>query len=82
MILAYARTYKAIVDRVIVHAGAPDFSDQITSAAPHSTDGGWTVKKGRNKRRIDSTPALASAIFAMSAEAPEEEEQQFDWVSF
>ena len=71
MILAYTQTYRAIVDKILVHEGAPDFSDQIASAAPHSTDRGWTLKKGKTKRRIDSCPALAGAIFASTQPAPE-----------
>lgn len=71
MIIAYAMTYRVIVDAVLVHDGAPDYADQIASAAPQSGDGGWTLKKGKNHRRIDSCPALAGAVFA-STLAPRE----------
>jgi phage terminase large subunit-like protein len=71
MIIAYAMTYRAIVDAVIVHDGAPDFSDQIAAAAPQSSERGWTLKKGKTHRRIDACPALASAVFA-STLAPRE----------
>lgn len=73
MVIAYAQTYRAIVDQVLVHDGAPDFSDQIASAAPHSTDRGWTLKKGKAARRIDSCPALAGAMFATTLEPREVE---------
>jgi phage terminase large subunit-like protein len=73
MVIAYAQTYRVIVDQVLVHDGAPDFADQIASAAPHSTDRGWTLKKGKTKRRIDSCPALAGAVFATTLEPREVE---------
>ncbi|WP_188193439.1 terminase large subunit domain-containing protein [Nonomuraea sp. SYSU D8015] len=75
MILAYSRTYRLIVDQILIHDGAPDFADQIASAAPHSTDRGWTLRKGRNKRRIDACPALAGAVFA-SGQAPPAKEKE------
>lgn len=71
MIIAYSMTYRVIVDAVLVHDGAPDFSDQIASAVPQSSDGGWRLRKGKAHRRIDSAPALAGAIFATSL-APRE----------
>lgn len=70
MVVAYSLTYRAIVDQVLVHDGAPDFADQITSAVPHSTDRGWTLRKGKQRRRIDCAPALAGAIFASTQEDP------------
>lgn len=71
MIIAYAMTYRLIVDAALLHDGAPDFSDQIASAVPQSSDRGWTLKKGKTRRRIDACPALASAVFA-STLAPRE----------
>ncbi|MEV7263985.1 hypothetical protein AB0N38_10580 [Micromonospora aurantiaca] len=73
MIIAYAQTYRAIVDQVLLHDGAPDFSDQVTSAAPHTSDRGWTLKKGKQGRKIDSAPALAGAIFATTIPVEEVE---------
>jgi len=74
MVLAYAQTYRVIVDQILVQDGAPDFADQIASAAPNSTDRGWTLKKGKTKRRIDSCPALSGAVFATTL-APREVEK-------
>lgn len=81
MVIAYARTYRVIVDRILLHDGAPDFSDQIASAAPHSSDRGWTLKKGKHHRRIDACPGLAGAIFATTL-APREvvKPMQKPWV--
>ncbi len=73
MVIAYTHTYRRIVDQIIVHDGAPDFADQISSAVPNSSDRGWTLKKGRHKRRIDSCPALAGAMFASTLAPPEKE---------
>lgn len=73
MVLACARTYRLIMDAILVHDGSPDFSDQVSSAAPHSTDRGWALKKGRTHKRIDSAVALAMGIGAMGepVEVPE-----------
>lgn len=73
MVLAYSRTYRLIVDGLLVQDGSPDFADQITSASPHSTDRGWTLRKGKHKRKIDACPALAGAIFATGQAPPEKE---------
>jgi phage terminase large subunit-like protein len=70
MIVAYARLYKLIVQGQLIHDGAPDFADQIASAATQSSDRGWTLRKGKMRRRIDSAPALAGAIFATGLEPP------------
>jgi len=67
MIVACARTYRLILDGVLTHDGAPDFSDQVASAAPHSTDRGWALKKGRTAKRIDSAVALAMAVVVAGA---------------
>lgn len=81
MVIAYARTYRVIVDRILLHDGAPDYSDQISSAAPHSSDRGWTLKKGKHHRRIDACPATAGAIFATTLEPREvEKPMQKPWV--
>lgn len=70
MIVAYTLTYRAIVEQLLVHDGAPDFADQIASAVPNSTDRGWTLRKGKHRKRIDSAPALAGAIFASTQDPP------------
>lgn len=81
MIYAYSQTYQRIVDGLLVHDGAPDFSDQIASATPHNSDRGWTLKKGKARRKIDSCPALAGAIFASTLAPPEvEKPQQPMWI--
>lgn len=73
MVIAYSRTYKMIVQGELINDGAPDFADQIASAVTQSTDRGWTLRKGKNRRRIDSCPALAAAVFATGLEPPVKE---------
>ncbi|WP_435589797.1 hypothetical protein [Micromonospora aurantiaca (nom. illeg.)] len=75
MVFAYSRLYKLIVQQELVHGGDPAFADQITSAVPNSTDRGWTLKKGRHRRRIDCAPALAGAVFATTLEPREVPEE-------
>ncbi len=70
MVLAYARTYRVIVDRILVQDGDPAFGDQIASAVPQSADRGWTLRKGKTRRKIDCCPALAGAVFASELPPP------------
>lgn len=70
MIVAYSRTYRVIVDGLLLHNGDPAFADQIASAVPVSSDGGWRLRKGKMRRRIDCAPALAAAIFATELDPP------------
>lgn len=70
MVIAYARLYKMITQGELIHDGAPDYADQIASAVTQSTDRGWTLRKGKNRRRIDSAPATAAAVFATGLEPP------------
>lgn len=71
MVIAYAQLYKRITTQMYVHDGSPDFSDQIAAAVPNSSDRGWTLKKGKHRKRIDSCPALAGATFATTLPARE-----------
>jgi phage terminase large subunit-like protein len=71
MVIAYNVLYRAIVDQIFVHDGSPDYCDQMTSAVPKSTDRGWTLQKGKHRRRIDSAPATAGAMFATTLAPPE-----------
>jgi len=71
MVIAYGMTYRVIANGVLVHDGDPLFTDQIASAVPQSSDRGWTLRKGKANRRIDSAPALAGAVFASTLEPPE-----------
>lgn len=71
MVIAYTLLYRAIVDQILLHDGSPDYADQMTSAVPNSTDRGWTLKKGKHRKRIDSAPATAGGMFATTLAPPE-----------
>lgn len=76
MVIAYAKTYKMICAGQIVHDGDPAFADQIAAAVPVSSDGGWRLRKGKMKRRIDACPALAGVVFASDLEPPVREPER------
>jgi phage terminase large subunit-like protein len=45
----------------LAHDGNPVFTDQVLSAAQRMKDNGWTLSKGKSKRKIDAVIALAMA---------------------
>jgi phage terminase large subunit-like protein len=61
MIPACGNLYELIVNRKLAHDGSPVFSDQVLSAAQRMKDNGWTLSKGKSKRKIDAVIALAMA---------------------
>lgn len=80
MVMGFSKLYQLITNRRLVQDGAPDFADQVTSAAPHSTDRGWTLRKGRSRKRIDACPALAGAVFAASQESRPDVTPNVSWM--
>jgi phage terminase large subunit-like protein len=62
MIPACGHLYETIVNQKLVHDGNPIFSDQVLSAAQRVKDNGWTLSKGKSKRKIDAVIALAMAV--------------------
>lgn len=61
MVPACGNLYELIVNQRLVHDGNPVFSDQVLSAAQRVKDSGWTLSKGKSKRKIDAVIALAMA---------------------
>jgi phage terminase large subunit-like protein len=61
MVPACGNLYELIVNQRLVHDGNPIFSDQVLSAAQRVKDNGWTLSKGKSKRKIDAVIALAMA---------------------
>jgi phage terminase large subunit-like protein len=61
MIPACGNLYELIVNQKIAHDGNPLFSDHVLSAAQRVKDNGWTLSKGKSKRKIDAVIALAIA---------------------
>jgi phage terminase large subunit-like protein len=62
MIPACGHLYEVIVNQKLVHDGNPIFTDQVLSAAQRMKDTGWTLSKGKSKRKIDAVIALAIAV--------------------
>ena len=62
MVPACGHLYETIVNQKLVHDGNPIFSDQVLSAAQRVKDNGWTLSKGKSKRKIDAVIALAMAV--------------------
>jgi len=62
MVPACGNAYELIVNRRVVHDGAPQFIDQVLSAAQRLTDDGWRLSKGKSKRKIDAAIALVIAL--------------------
>jgi phage terminase large subunit-like protein len=61
MIPACGNLYELIVNQKLAHDGNPVFTDQVLSAAQRMKDNGWTLSKGKSKRKIDAVIALAMA---------------------
>ena len=51
-----------IVAKKVAHDGAPTFTDQVLSAAQRMSDKGWTLSKGKSKRKIDACIAMVMAL--------------------
>ncbi len=62
MVPACGHLYEMIVNQRIAHDSNPLFSDQVLSAAQRVKDNGWTLSKGKSKRKIDAVIALAMAV--------------------
>ena len=62
MIPACGNAYEMIVAKKVAHDGAPTFTDQVLSAAQRMSDKGWTLSKGKSKRKIDACIAMVMAL--------------------
>ena len=62
MIPACGNAYEMIVAKKIAHDGSPLFTDQVLSAAQRMSANGWTLSKGKSKRKIDSCIAMVMAL--------------------
>lgn len=71
MIPACGRAYELIVNNQVAHDGDPILGDHVRSAAQRQYDRGWSLSKGRSKRRIDACIALVIALARAEAPAPE-----------
>jgi phage terminase large subunit-like protein len=72
MIPACGNLYDLIVNQRLAHDGNPLFTDQVLSAAQRMRDNGWTLSKGKSKRKIDAVIALAMAADRATVKQVEE----------
>jgi phage terminase large subunit-like protein len=71
MVPACQGAYELIAARMVVHEGDPTLTDHVLSAAQRESDRGWTLSKGRTKRKIDACIALVMALARASTGSTE-----------
>ncbi len=62
---AVGETFTAIIDGMIVHDGDLEFTAQVLAAAKRPQDRGFTLSKGKSRRRIDSAVGLCMGVWAI-----------------
>lgn len=62
MVPACGLTYELIVNQQVVHDGDPVLEDHVLSAAQRAGERGWTLSKGKSKRKIDACIAMVLAL--------------------
>lgn len=72
MIPACGNAYEMIVAKKIAHDGSPTFTDQVLSAAQRMSDKGWTLSKGKSRRKIDSCIAMVMALDRATSRPPDD----------
>ena len=55
-------TFDAIVDGLIVHDGDTEFGSQVKAAVKRQQERGFTLSKGKSRRKIDAAVALCMAV--------------------
>lgn len=78
---ACGQALEAIVGGLVVHDGDPDLAAHVKAAVMKANERGFTLSKGRSKRKIDACIALVIALWRVLAPDPEEEEAD-PWVVF
>lgn len=79
---ACGQALQMIVNGDVVHDGDPDLGAHVKAAAMKPNDRGFTLSKGRSKRKIDACVALVIALWRISAPDPEEEERSIGFAFF
>lgn len=72
MVPACGYAWEQIVAGNIVQPGDPTLDDHVLSAAQRPGERGWTLSKGKSKRKIDACIALVLALH-QTGQAPESE---------
>jgi phage terminase large subunit-like protein len=60
---ACANAYELIASNRLIHGGDATLTDHVLSAAQRQSDRGWTLSKGKSKRKIDACIALVMATW-------------------
>lgn len=63
---AVGETFDAIVAGQIVHNGDRDFTRQVLAAAKRPQERGFTLSKGKSKRRIDAAITLCMGVHTLN----------------
>ncbi len=70
---ACGQALQMIVDGHVVHDGDPDLGAHVKAAAMRPNERGFTLSKGKSKRKIDACVALVIALWRLTAPDPVEE---------
>jgi len=70
---ACGHAFDLIVNRQIVHSGDPDLTAHVTSAVKREQDRGFTLSKGKSKRKIDGAVALCMGVWVLAQTADDGE---------
>lgn len=74
---ACGQAFEAIVDGLVVHDGDPDLGAHVKAAALRPNERGFTLSKGKSKRKIDAAVALVIALWRILA--PDQEQTVEPW---
>lgn len=63
MVPACGFAYEQIVAGNVVHGGQPTLTSHVLSAVQRTSERGWTLSKGKSKRKIDACIAMVMALW-------------------
>lgn len=71
----------AILSKLVVHDGDPDLAAHVNAAVERPNERGFTLSKGKSRKKIDACIALVIVLWRIFA--PDEEEEDVEpWVEF
>lgn len=68
---ACGQTFDLIVAAGLVHDGDPELGDQVKAAVKRQQDRGFTLSKGKSRRRIDGAVAMCMGVYVLTVMEPE-----------
>lgn len=78
---ACGHAFEVIVDGGVIHDGDQDLAEHVQAAVPRPNERGFTLSKGKSKRKIDGCITLVIALWRLHA--PDlEEPAPVPWVAF